>query len=68
MVAAVQALVEAEQRAGLQTALAADLLAYAIVRLAEAFLYNDAASGVGGDAPRLRMVEAALLGLDPASV
>ncbi|HEY5429999.1 MAG TPA: QsdR family transcriptional regulator [Solirubrobacteraceae bacterium] len=38
-------------------------LAYAIVRLAEAFLYNDAAFGIRGDHERLREVEAALLGL-----
>jgi AcrR family transcriptional regulator len=38
-------------------------LAYAIVRLAEAFLYNDAAIGVRGDHARLRDVEAALLGV-----
>ncbi len=67
MIAAVQRLVEAEQRAGFQTALAPDLLAYAIVRLAEAFLYNDAVAGVAGDTERLRQIEAALLGLDPAS-
>jgi AcrR family transcriptional regulator len=38
-------------------------LAYAIVRLAEAFLYNDAAIGIRGDHPRLRDVQAALLGV-----
>jgi AcrR family transcriptional regulator len=38
-------------------------LAYAIVRLAEAFLYRDAAVGVSGDHERLREVEAALLGV-----
>jgi AcrR family transcriptional regulator len=38
-------------------------LAYAIVRLAEAFLYNDAAFGIRGDHTRLREVEAALLGV-----
>lgn len=38
-------------------------LAYAIVRLAEAFLYNDAANGLRGDHERLRAVEAALLGV-----
>ncbi len=65
MVAAVQGMIEAEQRAGFQTALAPDLLAYAIVRLAEAFLYNDAVAGVTGDNERLRQIEAALLGLDP---
>jgi AcrR family transcriptional regulator len=40
-----------------------ETLAYAIVRLAEAFLYNDAAVGVRGDHERLRDVEAALLGV-----
>jgi AcrR family transcriptional regulator len=39
-----------------------ETLAYAIVRLAEAFLYNDAAIGIRGDHVRLRKVEAALLG------
>jgi AcrR family transcriptional regulator len=38
-------------------------LAYAIVRLAEAFLFNDAAAGMRGDVDRLREVEAALLGV-----
>ncbi len=37
-------------------------LAYAIVRLAEAFLYNDAMFGIRGDTERLREIEAALLG------
>lgn len=43
---------------------AADLptLAYAIVRLVEAFLYNDAAAGLRADADRLRVVLVALLG------
>jgi len=65
MVAAVQQMIEAEQREGFQTKLAPDLLAYAIVRLAEAFLYNDAVAGVAGDTERLHQIEAALLGLDP---
>ena len=38
-------------------------LAYAIVRLAEAFLYNDAAAGIRGDVERLHDVEAAILGV-----
>jgi AcrR family transcriptional regulator len=38
-------------------------LAYAIVKLAEAFLFSDAVAGVRGDVDRLRDVEAALLGL-----
>jgi AcrR family transcriptional regulator len=40
-------------------------LAYAIVRLAEAFLFNDATAGVRGDVDRLREIEAALLGVRP---
>jgi AcrR family transcriptional regulator len=66
MVAAVQRLIEAELRAGFRTSLEPDLLAYAIVRLAEAFLYNDAVQGTAGETERLRRIEAALLGLDPA--
>ena len=38
-------------------------LGYAIVRLAEAFLYNDAAIGIRGEVERLREVEAAPLGV-----
>jgi AcrR family transcriptional regulator len=38
-------------------------LAYAIVRLAEAFLFNDTAAGMRGDVERLKDVEAALLGV-----
>jgi AcrR family transcriptional regulator len=40
-------------------------LGYAIVRLAEAFLFNDAAAGMRGDVDRLRDVEAAILGVTP---
>ncbi|UGT61485.1 QsdR family transcriptional regulator [Nocardia asteroides] len=43
--------------------MAPDLLAYAMVRLGEAFLYNDSAVGITGDVERLRTVQAALLGL-----
>jgi AcrR family transcriptional regulator len=42
-------------------------LGYAIVRLAEAFLFNDAVSGMRGDVERLRDVEAALLGVSPSA-
>jgi AcrR family transcriptional regulator len=42
-------------------------LGYAIVRLAEAFLFNDAAAGMRGDVERLREVEAAILGVRPPS-
>jgi AcrR family transcriptional regulator len=40
-------------------------LGYAIVRLAEAFLFNDAAAGIRGDVDRLKDVEAAILGVTP---
>jgi AcrR family transcriptional regulator len=43
-------------------------LGYAIVRLAEAFLFNDAATGMKARVERLREIEAALLGAVPASV
>jgi AcrR family transcriptional regulator len=43
-----------------------DTLAYAIVRLAQSFLYADAATGVRGDLVRLRDIEAVLLGVDDA--
>ena len=33
------------------------------MRLAEAFLFNDAAAGMRGDVDRLRDVEAAILGV-----
>lgn len=41
-------------------------LVYAIVRLVEAFIYNDAVAGIRGDVQRLREVEAAILGVAPA--
>jgi AcrR family transcriptional regulator len=60
----VRELIEAEASAGAYVPPAdPEALAYAIVRLAEAFLYNDAAIGVRGDYERLREVEAALLGV-----
>jgi AcrR family transcriptional regulator len=63
-VAGVEALIAAEVSAGRYTPPAdPSTLAYAIVRLAEAFLYNDAAAGIRGDHERLREVEAALLGI-----
>ena len=63
-VACVTDLITAEVAAGRYRAPAdPETLAYAIVRLAEAFLYNDAAIGIRGDHARLREVEAALLGV-----
>lgn len=63
-VAAIQALIDEEVAAGsYQPPADTGTLAYAIVRLADAFLYNDAAVGIRGDWERLRHVEAALLGV-----
>lgn len=65
-VACVEALIYAEvESGGYQAPADPGALAYAIVRLAEAFLYNDAAIGIRGDWERLRQVEAALLGVAP---
>lgn len=65
----VRDLIEAEVDAGTYEPPAdPTTLAYAIVRLAEAFLYNDAANGIRGDHERLRAVEAALLGVSAGSV
>jgi AcrR family transcriptional regulator len=63
-VASVRELIEAEVAAGTYSPPTdPEALAYAIVRLAEAFLYNDVAIGIRGDWQRLRQVEAALLGV-----
>jgi AcrR family transcriptional regulator len=63
-VSCVEALIDAEVSAGTFDPPADPAtLAYAIVRLAEAFLYNDAAMRIRGDHERLREVEAALLGV-----
>jgi AcrR family transcriptional regulator len=57
-------LIEEEARAGRYIPpLDCHTLAYAIVKLAEAFLFNDAVAGMRGDVGRLREVEAALLGV-----
>jgi AcrR family transcriptional regulator len=64
VVAAIERLISAEIDAGAFTpSFAPPTLAYAIVRLAEAFLYNDAMFGIRGDTERLREIEAALLGV-----
>lgn len=39
------------------------ILGYAIVKLAQAFLFNETVAGIRGDVDRLREVEAALLGV-----
>ena len=64
-VAKITKLIEAEVRAGTyEPPVDPSTLGYAIVRLAEAFLFNDAVAGMRGDVDRLREVEAALLGVD----
>lgn len=65
IVAMVTDVIETEVRAGrYEPPVEPATLGYAIVRLAEAFLFNDAAAGMRGDVDRLREVEAALLGVD----
>jgi AcrR family transcriptional regulator len=63
MVGRVQGFIEEEMARGFRPAVDPATLAYAIVRLAEAFLYNDATAALRGDVDRLREIEAALLGV-----
>ena len=64
IVASIQAVIDDEARAGrYDPPIDSSTLAYAIVRLAEAFLFNDVVAGIRGDVDRLRAVEAALLGV-----
>jgi AcrR family transcriptional regulator len=64
MVELIAGLIEEEADAGTyDPPVEAATLGYAIVRLAEAFLFNDAVAGIRGDVDRLREVEAALLGV-----
>lgn len=64
MVALIAALITEEvQTNGYLAPVDPATLGYAIVRLAEAFLFNDAVAGMRGDVDRLRDVEAAILGL-----
>jgi AcrR family transcriptional regulator len=66
MVARIAGLIEDEVRAGTyEPPVEPATLGYAIVRLAEAFLFNDAAAGMRGEVDRLRDVEAAILGVKP---
>jgi AcrR family transcriptional regulator len=63
-VAVVQRMIEAEIDSGnLAPPIAPETLAFALVRLAESFLYNDARFDIRGDIERLREVEAVLLGV-----
>ena len=64
MVARIAGLIEDEARAGhYKPPVDTETLGYAIVRLAEAFLFNDAAAGMRGDVDRLRAIEAVILGV-----
>jgi AcrR family transcriptional regulator len=64
MVAKIESFIADEVRRGdYQPPVDPSTLAYAIVRLAEAFLFNDTAAAMRGDVDRLREIEAALLGV-----
>jgi AcrR family transcriptional regulator len=64
MVAMIAEVIEDEVSAGrYDPTVEVATLAYAIVKLAEAFLFSDAVAGMRGDVERLREVEAALLGV-----
>jgi AcrR family transcriptional regulator len=62
-VACIQGLIEEEMASGYEPPADPATLAYALVHLRHAFLWNDATSGVRGDYERLREVQAALLGI-----
>jgi AcrR family transcriptional regulator len=64
VVAAVAEMIEDEVReGGYEPPGPVGAIAYAIVRLVESFIYNDAVSGLRGEIEPLRRVEAALLGV-----
>ncbi|MFE3192701.1 QsdR family transcriptional regulator [Nocardia sp. NPDC059240] len=60
-VALVERFIERAEAEGYRPPIARDTLSYALVRLWEAFLYNDAVAGFRGDVERLRQVQTALL-------
>jgi AcrR family transcriptional regulator len=68
VVARITELIEDEVRAGAyDPPIEPATLGYAIVKLAEAFLFSDTVAGMRGDVDRLREVEAALLGVGAAT-
>lgn len=68
IVARIAELIEEEADAGAyEPPVEPATLAYAIVRLAEAFLLGDAVAGMRGDVERLREVEGVLLGMPAGS-
>ena len=62
VVALIHEMIEAEIERAMSRRRTRRCIAYAIVRMAESFLYADAASGFRGDFDRLRSVYGALLG------
>jgi AcrR family transcriptional regulator len=62
-VGCLEALIEEEMARGYDPPADPATLAYALVRLRHAFLYNDAVAGIRGDHQRLREVQAVLLGI-----
>lgn len=63
-VAALDKLIQrAQEQDGYRPPIDRETLAYALVRLVEAFLYNDAVAGFRGEVDRLRVVQEALLGV-----
>ncbi|WP_040790499.1 QsdR family transcriptional regulator [Nocardia paucivorans] len=65
VLAAVETLIARAEEDGYRPLLERSLLAYSLVRLGEAFLYNDNVTGLRGDVDRLYQVQAALLNISP---
>ncbi|MDQ2700377.1 MAG: QsdR family transcriptional regulator [Actinomycetota bacterium] len=66
LVDAIGGMIQREIDAGrYQAPVDSETMAYAIVRLAQSFLYADSATGIPVDHVRLRRIEAVLLGLTP---
>jgi AcrR family transcriptional regulator len=65
VVALLQEMIEAEMARGYEPPADADVIAYAIVRMGESFLYADTGRGFRHDFGRLRSVYAVLLGARP---
>jgi AcrR family transcriptional regulator len=66
VVAMVRQTIETEVGAGYRPAVDIETLAYATVRLVEAFLYNDAVVGLNADVHRLRPVLEVIYAVAPA--
>lgn len=69
LVRAIAEMIQGEIDAGRYRApVDSETMAYAIVRLAQSFLYADSSTGIRGDLDRLRLIESVLLGLEPGSI